>query len=203
MTKHARITDADKLDRYYTPTWATLLLLERLDQLDEWSSDATVAEPCAGQGHIVAPLRKHGHDVIAGDIDPESSYPQVDALSDRARGRYASADWVITNPPYSAATGSATDVIESMMRLGKPMAVLLRITWLEPCSARAGLLSDPVMSPDEITVLPRVHYEGPAGGKGNPATSCWVLWLGCEGPCEMRWLTTEDRDRIEGQRSLL
>lgn len=30
MSCYGRISDADQLDRYYTPEWPTLLLLERL-----------------------------------------------------------------------------------------------------------------------------------------------------------------------------
>lgn len=215
MTSYAISPDRDRLDRYYTPSWATQLLLERLRRLDAWTHDAVVAEPCYGQGHLGDVFESEGHEVIGGDIDPEAPCPQVDATADEALDRYGDADWVVTNPPYAADSGSCTEVVRSLLRLELPMVVLTRITWLEPCEKNDSrgelfegtLLADPGEdipgAPDEIIVLPRVDFEGPAAGSDNPATSVWVLWLGLAGPCSIRWATGRDRERVEGQASLM
>jgi len=203
MSHYGRVSEADDLDRYYTPSWCVELLLEELDS-DVWGP--TVAEPCAGQGAIVDVLEKHGRYVIAGDIDPESPYPPCDATDPETLERYRHVDCVITNPPYSCDAGSAFDVLDNLLALKTPVVALLRLSYLEPCAARASMYRSAERKPDRVRVLPRVHFVRPdgAGEKRNPQTSCWMIWRP-DGDRDtlLEWWMREDRERVEGQEALL
>jgi len=112
--------------------------------------------------------------VITGDIDPDRPvhYPGVDIFNKRANKVYAGADAIITNPPFS---GAPLYVRRSLELAGR-VAMLLRVTFLEPCesqlkSARADLLK----SLDRVIVLPRVSfYQGKRGT--DSATCAWFIW---------------------------
>lgn len=208
MSRYGRISDADKLDRYYTPRWATDLLLNEWAPLDDAQ---TIGEPCAGIGHIVEPLEERGYRCIASDIDPESPYEQVDATSKEALARYAGVDCIVTNPPYSCDTGTAFEVLENLVKLEVPIAMLLRLNFLEPPKRgdrKACYQGYPdELRPVNVVVLPRVNYHN--SGDSNPATSCWMTWrpdsrtaqLGMATTLE--WKTIEDVEALQGQTSLL
>lgn len=207
MSHYGRISEADDLDRYYTPRWPVELLFEELDP-EIWGP--TVAEPCAGQGHIVEVLEEHGYDVVAGDIDPESPYPQIDPTDRPDTLPYRQCDSIITNPPYSADTASAFEVLKTMLYYEVPVAMLLRESFIEPCADRAACYRDDAhrLRPSRLLVLPRVDYGGPGGGDANPATSIWFIWRPDQAPVapgetRMKWWTSEDRERVEGQEALI
>lgn len=196
-----------ELDRYYSPEWTVRLLLESIDG-DDWGP--TVAEPCAGRGDIVDVLESEGFDTVAGDLDPDSEFERVDAVDPVARLRYRDADSVITNPPYTADSGSAFDVLENLIPLGVPVAMLLRLSFLEP-PKRAGrrvCFQDPDsdLYPHRAIILTRVHYEGPEGGDSNPETSVWVVWrpdLDDGGPAKLEFRGPRAEQRARGQLSCL
>lgn len=205
-SRYGRISEADDLDRYYTEQdWPIELLLDELD-LDTWGP--TVAEPCAGQGDMVETIASHFDDVVAGDLDPASPYPAVDATGSEALERYAGCDCVITNPPYSSDTGTAFEVLDNLLALEVPIALLLRLSFKEPCADReACYRADAgVRRPYYEWTLPRFDYGGPGGGSGNPATSVWYVWRPDLGPPERTiadWWTDEDIEALEGQASLV
>jgi hypothetical protein len=173
MTEQARTDSETELERYYTPEWVTRVLIEHTNGIFGYNK---VGEPCAGQGHIAETIRRHNKDVIASDIDPESPYESLDATNrHQMEMRYADCDVIVTNPPYNAETGSASDVISTLLELDLPLIALLRITYLEPCMDRVGILS----KLDRVVTLPRFDFEMPDkrnNDKGNPATSCWFMW---------------------------
>lgn len=212
MSRYGRISDADDLDRYYSPKWPLELFLEEGSAL--WNG--RIAEPCAGRGDMVEVLEDHGCDVVAGDIDPGSPYPAVDATDPEAvQERYSGCDAVITNPPYSAMTGSAFDVLEALVTLETPIAMLVRLSFLEPPAKgdRKACYMEGAgeLRPVRVKILPRVQYSGPKGGDDNPATSCWCVWrpgLDVNGDepgltTSVEWWTAEDRDRVKGQPALV
>lgn len=171
----------DKRDRYFTPRWATLALLDYLgDRLA-----GLVWEPCAGQCHIVDVLRERDHHVLATDITP---YPSLDGVHDflhLERGYAPPAvsmdgtvtvnapHWIVTNPPYTTDQCTATDIVRHALELATVgVAMLLRLSWLEPCDDRVDLLmTDP---PTDYIILPRVNYIG--APSGNNQTSVWCVW---------------------------
>ena len=83
------------MDFYSTPEEAVLPLLPYLP------ARTTFCEPCAGEGHLIRHLEKHGHQcLVAFDADHTKSYPVIDATFMTA-SNLAGADMIITNPPWS------------------------------------------------------------------------------------------------------
>ncbi len=83
------------MDFYATPEEAVLPLLPYLP------ANTKFCEPCAGEGHLIRHLEKHGHQcVIAFDVDPEKPYPVLDARN-MEKQHFHDAGYIITNPPWS------------------------------------------------------------------------------------------------------
>ena len=175
-----------KFDQYFTPRWAVAALLNYVDVPE----DALIGEPCAGAGHIVEALRNHGYCSVASEIDPTVEPIAddlgieygIDFLGDH--DRYASCDWIITNPPYHCRSGTAAKCFKKATEIAPNVAMLMRLGWLEACQDRAGIL--PQLS--QILILPRVQFIG-AGGSGNSSPSVWCVWnrdrVG--GPTRVTW----------------
>jgi hypothetical protein len=190
----------DPLDRYYTPPWATRLLLERLRDHHGYNlATQTIGEPFAGAGHMVRELERVGARVIASDIDPGSPFETVNFLSTDAYSRYHGVDWLITNPPYNAEESDTTAVrcIRHALRLSCSVAMLLRLSFQEPCADREHLITS--CPPDWMGTLPRVHYKGPGGGTQNNQTSVWGIWDKLSGEAKMHWWTRADKERVSSQ----
>lgn len=206
--RNQRVESADdSLDRYYTPEWAIRALLEFIDV-----EGLTVSEPCAGRGDIVKPLLEAGTDgVIASDIAPQRDIEfQGDAtLPVHVPGglpeAHLKSDIVITNPPYSADSGSASEVITNLINeLDKPVWALLWLSGLEPTDSRYPLIE----SLSRLIILPRVHFTGPAINKnsGCPGScSAWFGWIPGEmdQPATVEVVSKRQKKRLKGQRSLL
>ena len=102
-TSHAvmaqRVEQADSLDDFPTPPWATRALVTHY--FDQSVADASVWEPACGRGHMAQVLHEYFATVRAGDIF-DYGYGEVqDFLTGLAALR--SVDWVITNPPFRLA----------------------------------------------------------------------------------------------------
>jgi len=83
------------MDFYATPEAAVLPLLPYLPRQTRF------CEPCAGEGDLIRHLEKHGHQCASAfDLNPESVYPELDALH-LAPEHLAGAECIITNPPWS------------------------------------------------------------------------------------------------------
>jgi len=176
MRRFGRIDADTKLDRYYSPKPPIRWLVDRLSDVE------TIAEPCAGRGDMIEVFEADGYSTISGDLDPESPYPTIDATSTFALEWYRDADAIATNPPYSAEAGSAFDVLSNLIRLDVPIWLLTRLSFLEPpkyADRRQCFTDDAgVLRPDQVHVLTRIHYEGPAldEKRSNTQTSCWIGW---------------------------
>lgn len=153
------------LDQYFTPTWATEVLLDRVPTIG-----GTILECCAGTGEIARPLSRVG-DVWTNDIDhvmdtdwnrdaTESEFWQLDAS--------AGFDWVISNPPFNCCTPI---IVGAFQVARKGVAMLLRLSYLEPCNDRAEFLSSHAPS---LIVLPRISFTG--DGKTDNVTCAWFVW---------------------------
>lgn len=196
--RFGRIDADDRLDRYFTPEWATEALLDSINPF--LPRGVCICEPCAGMGHIVRVLERYNYrNILAGDIDPESPFCNgVDATrSEELKNEYSDADIVITNPPYNADTGSAKDVIWSLINgLDVPVFALLRLSFLEKASNRGPILEQM----DSILILPRVKFEGPAipeDSNGPGETSAWMLWRpGTDVNPSISWFDESEQSKI-------
>lgn len=150
-------------DWYPTETWATQELLQRVPLR------GLILEPCVGDGAISKELVARGHTVLTNDLD--SQWP-ADTHCDARELRFWNeihVDWVVTNPPFSV----AHEILPGAQRcVKKGVAMLLRITYLEPCEGRAGWLAR--YPPDKLIVLPRMSFTG--DGQTDSATCAWMIW---------------------------
>lgn len=173
----------DELDRYYTPEWATQALVDYLgDRLA-----GNVWDPCCGQdwgGRVIRKAR--GVKTYLGtDIDPSADIGlwrkgefeklnPCDFLNEHSSWGFllSSAGWIVTNPPYKTGRVGASDFVRRALTGNGSVAMLVRLTWLEPCADRVDILTN--TPPSDVLILPRVNFIGSPGS--NPCTSAWVIW---------------------------
>lgn len=210
MSRPQRTQNLDH-DPYYTPAWATKMLVDHLKRHGWLFEDHRIYEPCAGDGAIVDVLQDRNLRTIFSDIRQEAVGPSYNFLADddRIDAFLDEADWVITNPPYQTESGDALDFVERARLAGKHCAFLLRESFIEPTWERGAYFKmDP---PEQLLVLPRVDYNGPGGGDGNSETSIWFIWQGAQpgvtqpnrNHTEVIWKTRDDKEAMKGQTSLL
>lgn len=176
MVNRAASRQRKKYDQYFTPQWATKILLYYLPELH---TPVTVGEPFAGEGHIARVLAAEGHDVIASEYDKSLQGERYDGISQgvdffsaEAKEMYNDVPWIVTNPPYAAATGTAANSFKRAQTLaGEGVAMLMRLGWLEACADRYDIL--PGLS--EVIIIPRVQFIG-ARGTSNSGPSAWCIW---------------------------
>ena len=160
-----------RLDQYFTPEHATLTLLDRVPHIG-----GTILEPCAGTGEMAWPLSRHGADIWTNDIDEALGGTdwQTDATAPgfwQVMGDPVLSpgfDWVISNPPFSCCTPI---IVGAFGVARKGVAMLLRLSWLEPCKDRAAFLGK---HPPSLIVLPRISFTG--DGKTDNVTCAWFVW---------------------------
>lgn len=181
--------ERDEFDRYYTPEWATEMLVDYLGE----DLQGGVWEPAVGMDWIGRIVRRAPEvwRFLGTDLDPGADVGQWERFGDGwRRGGVSSGlnfltlqppvdyfDWIITNPPYDTEHASAAQFVYRALELRsirrvKHFAMLLRIGWLEPCADRMAIFQE--NPPSEVLVLPRVHYVG--GAKQNNQTSAWFIW---------------------------
>lgn len=159
------------LDFYPTPTWATRVLLDRVPQIS-----GRVLECCSGQGDISNALADRiGIHVIENDIDTRcASDFHLDATDPVAWQRmHAEAgpfDWVVSNPPFSLAPKIVPRARAYAVR---GMAMLLRLSYLEPCADRVDWLTKH-SEYGRLIVLPRISFTG--DGKTDNVTAAWLVF---------------------------
>ena len=116
----------DELDRFYTPAPLAEVLVAQLP-IDRQSK---VLEPHAGLGAFARAARRVGAIVTANDIDPGApglEYGQRSRCGDFLTMPDERFDWIIGNPPYSAAE---QHVVRSLT-MADDVAFLLRLAYLE------------------------------------------------------------------------
>ena len=186
-------SERDPLDRYYTPEWATQALVDYLGE----RLTGGVWDPCCGGDWGGRVIRKAPHVVryLGTDIDPDATSRIVgqwgnETIDHRLHDEFDFLDtaigwgigydqpadnrcnWIITNPPYQLANATAADFVRHALTGSASVAMLLRLTWLEPCRDRVDILT--LNPPTDLLILPRVHYINAANS--NPCTSVWVIW---------------------------
>lgn len=144
------------MDFYSTPYEAVVPLLAHLPV------DTTFCEPCAGEGHLIRHLERHGHRCVASyDADAGSPYTHHDAafLSEED---VAAATHIITNPPWARPV--LHQIIERCAIL-RPTWLLFDADWMHTKQARPYLTKCHM-----IISVGRVKWFGNAVGKDN---CCW------------------------------
>jgi len=146
-------------DAYYTPSWMVRELLDRV------RITGMVLESCAGDGAIADALDGDERVVKRNDLFVTGGL-RYDATSNHLY--YATRpDWVVTNPPFSL----AANILATTLKHVKRVALLLRLSFLEPTKNREALLHR--HPPSGIIILPRWSFTG----SGSDSCTCaWMLW---------------------------
>lgn len=170
-----------ELEFYPTPSWMTHhLMREGLARTlqDDYTEPPVLLEPCVGEGHIIRAVEQYVPDARWATNDLNKHFTadtHLDAGSDAFWGEpgleRSRPDWVISNPPFSQAVHIIPRAYEAA-KVG--IAMLLRITWLEPCDDRkVWLASHP---PTWQLVMERWRFDR-ASKSQDSATACWFVWV--------------------------
>lgn len=165
MTAITRKQNRQKNDFYPTPAWATEVLCDRV------GIGGSVFECCAGDGDISRVLKTiPGAVVHANDIDEKHSTDFHVDLSNRLGWEGLDRpDWTVTNPPFKHAPEMVQLAFHHSV-VG--VAMLLRLSFLEPCKNRGEFLAK--NPPTTLLVLPRISFTG--DGRTDSTTCAWFVW---------------------------
>lgn len=157
-----------KHDFYPTPEWATEELLKHV------KIDGRVFECCVGDGAISRVFEGLNYPVLTNDIDgSREAHLHGDAASTDfwtgIKKSYGKPDWIVTNPPFNQAIDI---VVNAHVFAKKGLAMLLRLSFLEPTEDRGAFLN--MYPPDKVVVLPRISFTG--DGKTDSVTCAWMNW---------------------------
>lgn len=162
---------SEDLEQYYTPAPLTQVLMDHMPTIS-----GTVLEPTAGNGSIVRALQespkvKH---IITNDIDPQfGCHFNLDATDPRSWHQFGRGiKWTITNPPFS----KAHRILELATAFSFNVALLLRVTFLEPTRERGDLLVSLQHALTDILVVGSPRPSFTPDGKTDFATYFWGVW---------------------------
>lgn len=168
----------DSLDYFPTPPWATRALVEEVIQRRFGGLEAirkgVVLEPAAGGGHMAETLREYFGDVRASDIfDYGCGYAVRDFLCHRTA--FEAADFVITNPPFNAATGFLLRALEVATR---GVFIFVRASWLESEGRYLSIFRErpPFIVAQFVERVGLFKGRYVPGGKSATAFA-WIGWL--------------------------
>lgn len=177
-----------KHDAYYSPASFARALFRAVPEMD-LREGVRVVEPCAGGGALVDPLRRRGCEVITGDIDGRLKWDHQWDFANGAIPILSRIGAVVTNPPYNVAEG----VVRRALLIAPRVAMLLRLTWLEPCRSRRDLL-------ERLTFVcplhPRPSFTDDR--RTDSATVAWFVWISALRGEEtgVRWILDWDRASV-------
>lgn len=151
-----------QLDQYFTPASATRELLKHV-QLS-----GNVFECCVGDGGIYNAL--DGYSVLwSNDIDTSLKADFHNDVTQNWSFGFDKCDWVVSNPPFNVAPQILPHAY-NYSRIG--MAMLLRLSYLEPCLDRDQWLRSHPLT--KLIVLPRISFTG--NGRTDNVTCAWMIW---------------------------
>jgi hypothetical protein len=116
-------------------------------------------------------LRDEGGCLVwATDIAPMAAgVTEMDALARKDRWH----GWIVTNPPFNL----ALEIVQHALSLSPRVAILVRLSFLEPTRQRAPFLSR--RPPDRVIITPRMRFprgdELPQRGTDS-VTTAWLVW---------------------------
>ena len=156
-----------RLDQYWTPHGG---ITRRLLARHGWTT-GTALEPCCGAGAITQVLLAQGLDVITGDLDPVMGPDWVwDFPLAARRGDVPKTDFIVTNPPF----GIANECVAAALRCCDRVAMLLRLSWVEPTAGRRQIWTK--TPPTHVHPLhPRPCFTG--DGRTDSSTCAWFVWV--------------------------
>ena len=164
-----------RIERDFYPTEAALtqVLLRHIE------IDGDILEPCAGDRAMAIALRGSERNVYCSDIRDAAAGKPADATTREfwgwydGRNEYFQTEWAITNPPFNAAPAIIPLAYEHSSR---GIAMLLRLSYLEPCANRAQWLADHADNLRAIIpVNPRPRFRSDTGGTDS-VTVAWFVW---------------------------
>jgi hypothetical protein len=166
-----------RLDFYPTPGWAADVLWRRIPIRTEspraWTQHSW-AEPCVGAGDLIRPIAPPPFWTNDVDVDRNATFHR-NAADAAEWETFPIVDWIVSNPPFNVANHVLRNALAFTRRHGRTgngVAMLLRLSFLEPCGDRRGLLeTDP---PTRIVVLPRISFTGDR--KTDSVTCAWMIW---------------------------
>jgi hypothetical protein len=172
-------------DYYPTQAWMTRALIHRFPWI------GYVVEPCSGLDAIADVLRDDGIEVVTSDINPATpAHWHLDATQRNTWVQLAASRmlWCVTNPPFNL----ADQIVPLAVEHYRHVAMMLRLSWLEPTEARANFLAQ--HPPTNLIVLPRHDWRG--NGSTDSVTSAWFVWNDDGGPGDISIVTKAERDEL-------
>lgn len=166
MSQRASGYDPKDRDAYQTPPWVTATIVPHLKNLGV----AHVWEPAAGDGQIVATLRRHGFGAVGTDI--------VDGC-DFLNGctPLATFDAIVSNPPYGHGR-TALQFIERALEFTRPkqgaVAMLLKVDF-DSGRTRRHVFGDCPAFVGKVVLVERIVWFEPAIASPSENHS-WFLW---------------------------
>ena len=165
-------------DLYTTEDKLTAVLFENLP--NDIIIKGFLCEPCAGPGRMAQAIRRRSNALVfTNDIDRR--FDNTDFTSDAAdpnaavwQAESAYYDWVVTNPPFKVA---ADILFNSWNSAHGGVAMLLRVTFIEPTKKRGDWLQDHA---DHLRCFMPVSQPRPSftsDGRTDSATTAWFVWL--------------------------
>ncbi len=170
------------LENYPTASSLASQLLALLASYGYFHTFRLVFEPCAGSGQLARPMRNVFSEVFTNDIDKRygSDYT-FDAIDSSKWRNVPRTEWVITNPPFSV----ALPIIKTaLVHATVGVAMLLRLTYLEPTSAKSKRSLYPrskfwEANSDSLRFIMPIGSPRPsftADGKKDSVTTAWYVW---------------------------
>lgn len=157
-----------RMERDFYPTEQKLTQI-LIDKHLKYETIDTILEPCCGEDHITRVLHSNFYNTAATDITMGEQYDAT--TDDYWRNRKGKYDWVVTNPPYNKANIIVPKAYDAA-RVG--VAMLLRLTWLEPTKARQEFLQKVPLS-TLLIFNPRPKFRSDTSGTDS-VTSAWFVW---------------------------
>jgi len=160
-------------DYYPTPPRITHGLINQLGGFS-----GTLIEPCDGHGAISEVLRERCPEaaIVTNDPHPQpGNVPdfELDATDPASWNQFGAVDWVITNPPFNLANQI---VPLAFKHADRGIAILLRMSWIEPTRDRAYWLEE---NADHLRlfmpVSPRPKFRADTAGSDS-VTCAWFVW---------------------------
>ncbi len=161
-------------DRYYTPIPIYEWLQSKLEL-----SEQRIFDPCCGQDHPTETVFGLNNEVWENDIDlgvwSEFSF---DATDINNWENMPDIDWTITNPPYTQPP--LDEIIRNSLEFSEVgVAMLLRLSYLEPCPNRRDILAGKVGQNKELLAVypcnPRPKFDPNKKGTDS-STVAWIIW---------------------------